>query len=58
VDMIIHQAVCPYNNTISIASALNIIQICNTILIRKKHVKPTIPTLNDVVGKMWGYYPG
>jgi hypothetical protein len=58
VDMIIHQAVCPYNNTISIASALYIIQICNTVFVRKKNDKPAIPTLNDVVGKMGDHYPG
>lgn len=47
--MIIHQAVCPYHNAISLTGILNMIQIGNTIRIREKYFKPAIAALNDMM---------
>lgn len=57
-NMIAHQTVCPYGNTIPITGLSDMVQIRLTILICKEYIKPAIASLNDVMRVMGNYNPG
>jgi hypothetical protein len=50
--MIIHQAVCPYHNAMSLTGVPDMIQVDHTVRIGEKYFQTAIASLNDVMGLM------